>query len=340
MTALDAHICYILCFPDAVEQSAQPPEQIRGLKDAPYFQPVEVSVRALEQVEVQVRGVNVWVSKQRYDDQVQVVECKFPLADVLDPSAIQRREAIEEELLSLLVPAPYVKSGLYEEYVVLMISSVSEVDAFVEANARRLAHFIRTQREPLDDAEVQDILISRARYSRDDLTIVDWDGAILFAPQADFQSDIELLKIGNYQLLRYRAMDQKLSQSLREVAEQFRHNPRRALRPIPTRKRIQRIVQHRLELMLDFEQTDQNLLLIGDWYTAKLYEIIREELYLDHWKEAVRAKLDNLESVIATIQENFSLSWSGLMEQIQLIGWIILLIGYFVLFFMDAGLVK
>ena len=47
------------------------------------------------------------------------------------------------------------------------------------------------------------------------------------------------------------------------------------------RKRVQRIVQLRLELMLDFEHTDQNLLLIGDWYTAKLYEAIRSELYLD-----------------------------------------------------------
>ncbi len=340
MLALDAYICYILCFPDAVEKSSEPLEPIRGLKDAPYFQPVEVAVRMLEQAEVQVRGVAVSVSKQRYDDQIQVIECKFPLADVLDPSAIQRREAIEEELVSLLIPAPYRESGLYEEYIVLMINSVNDVDAFVEANARRLAHFIRTQREPLDDAEVQDILISRVHYSRNDLTIVDWDGAIILAPQADFQSDIELLKIGNYQLLRYRVLDQKLSDSLRNIAEQFRHNPRRALRPIPARRQIQRIVQHRLELMLDFDRTDQNLLLIGDWYTAKLYEIIREELYLDHWKEAVRAKLDNLENIIATIQENFSLSWSGLMSQVELVGWIILLIGYFVLFFIDAGWVK
>lgn len=340
MSTLDAHICYILCFPDAVEKSTEPPEPIRGLKDAPYFQPVEVSVRTLEQAEVQVRGVKVSVSRQRYDDQVQVIECRFPLSDVLHPSAIQRREAVEDELVSLLIPQPYRTNGLYEEYIVLMIASISETDAFVETNARRLAHFIRTQREPLDDAEVQDILVSRVRYSRNDLTIVDWDGAIILAPEGDFQSDIELLKIGNYQLLRYRMLDQKLGDSLRDIAEQFRHNPRRALRPIPARSRIQRIVQHRLELMLDFEQTDQNLLLIGDWYTAKLYEIIREEFYLDHWKEAVRAKLDNLESVIATIQENFSLSWSSLMGQVELIGWIILLIGYFVLFFMDAGLVK
>lgn len=340
MNALDAYVCYILCFPDAVERSGEPLEQIRGLKDAPYFQPVEVAVRMLEQAEVQVRDVPVSVSKQRYDDQVQVIECKFPLANVLAPSAIPRREAIEEELLSLLIPAPYRESGLYEEYIVLMINSVNDVNAFVEANGRRLAHFIRTQREPLDDAEVQDILISRVHYSRNDLTIVDWDGAIIFAPEGDFQSDIELLKIGNYQLLRYRALDQKLSDSLRNIAEQFRHNPRRALRPISARRQIQRIVQHRLELMLDFDRTDQNLLLIGDWYTAKLYEIIREELYLDHWKDAVRAKLDNLENIIATIQENFSLSWSGLMSQVELVGWIILLIGYFVLFFIDAGWVK
>jgi hypothetical protein len=96
-------------------------------------------------------------------------------------------------------------------------------------------------------------------------------------------------------------------------------------------------VQLRLELMLDFEHTDQNLLMIGDWYTSKLYEVIRSELYLDTWKETVHTKLDNMESVIETIQENFSLSWSALMDMIQLVGWVILLIGYFVLFFFDVG---
>jgi hypothetical protein len=47
-----------------------------------------------------------------------------------------------------------------------------------------------------------------------------------------------------------------------------------------------------------------------------------------------------MEEIIKTIQENFSLSWYALMDLIQLVGWIILLIGYFVLFFIDVGLVK
>ena len=340
MTTLDAQVSYLLCFPDPVEKSGDPPEHIRGLKDAPYFQPVDIAVRTLEQANMSAGGESVFVTRQRYDDFIQVIEARFHLRDVLDPDTIQKRENIENSLLQALVPQKYIENGLFEEYVVLQINSVNNADSFVEKNQRHLAQFLRTQREALDESEIEEILISRVRYSRHDLTIVDWDGAILIAPDGDFQSDIELLKVGNYQVLRYRMLDRQIENSLRDIAKDFREMHRRSLRPGPTRRKVQRIVQLRLELMLDFEHTDQNLLLIGDWYTAKLYEAIRNELYLDNWKDAVHAKLDNLENIVSTIQENFSLSWSGLMSSLELTGWIILLIGYFVLFFIDAGWVK
>ncbi len=132
-------------------------------------------------------------------------------------------------------------------------------------------------------------------------------------------------------------LDENVEASLRAISDQFRADPGRSLRPGPGRGQIRRIVQHRLELMLDFEHTDQNLLLIGDWYTAQLYHAIQEEFYLKEWKEAVRAKLDNLQDLIQTIQENFSLSWQSLMETVQITGWLILLIGYFILFFLESS---
>lgn len=340
MSTLNAQVCYLLCFPDRVEKNPEPPEQIRGLKDAPYFQPVDISVRSLGQTELIAGGERVSISRHRYDDFIQVVECHFLLEDVLNPAAIQKREAIENDLQKVLISSKLLADGLFEEYVILQINSISTTDAFVEKHQRKLAQFLRTQREALDEIEIEEILSSRVRYSRNDLTIVDWGGAIIISPDGDFQSDIELLKVGNYQVLRYRIIDRNVENSLRDIAEQFREMPRRTLRPGPTRRRVQRIVQLRLELMLDFEHTDQNLLLIGDWYTAKLYGAIRNELYLDNWKDVVHAKLDNLESIIGTIQENFSLSWSGLMSSLELTGWIILLIGYFVLFFFDAGWLK
>ncbi len=210
-------------------------------------------------------------------------------------------------------------------------------DRFVDKNAAALARFIRAQRETFDERDIQDILSSRIRYSNAEMTLVDWQAAVIFAPEGDFQSDIELLKIGNYQLLRYRMLDENVEASLRTISEQFRAGPSHAVRSGPSRGQIRRIVQHRLELMLDFEHTEQNLLLIGDWYTAQLYHAIQEEFYLKEWKEAVRTKLDNLEDLIQTIQENFTLSWQSLMETVQITGWLILLVGYFILFFLESS---
>jgi hypothetical protein len=158
MSVLDAQICYLLCFPDPVENSSEPPEQIHGLKDAPYFQPVDISVRTLGQAEVRAGGEAVALSRQRYDDRIQVVECRFPISDVLNQASIQKRENIESDLLKQLIPSGHLESGLFEEYIVLMVSTVSTADVFVEGNARRLAHFLRTQREELDEAEIEEIL--------------------------------------------------------------------------------------------------------------------------------------------------------------------------------------
>ncbi len=92
--------------------------------------------------------------------------------------------------------------------------------------------------------------------------------------------------------------------------------------------------------MLDFERAEQSLLLIGDWYTAKLYESIHNEFYLKDWKESVRAKLDNLENIVTTIQNNFALSFETLMDRLQMLGWVLLLIGYLYLYLLDAGWIK
>ncbi|MBI2758107.1 MAG: hypothetical protein HYX49_05465 [Chloroflexi bacterium] len=337
----NTEISYLLAFPDPAEKASEPLQQISGLKDAPYFQPVDIRVRTLGQVEVQAAGVQVSVLRQRYDDRIQMLDCRFKLPNAVSLQAIQQREIIEKTLREIYLPAEYLTSGMFEEYIVLLLVGAQPTpDKFIERNAAALARFMRSQREVFDPREIEDILISRVRYSNMELTLVDWDGAVIITPSGDFQSDIELLKIGNYQLLRYRMLDNDMEASLRMIRERFRRNPRNAIQIGPSRAEMRRIIQHRLELMLDFEHTEQNLLLIGDWYTAQLYHVIRDEFYLEDWKQAVKNKLDDLQSVIETIRENFSLSWQSLMESIQIAGWLILLVGYFVLYFIDIGWFK
>ena len=90
--------------------------------------------------------------------------------------------------------------------------------------------------------------------------------------------------------------------------------------------------------MLNFERAEQSLLFIGDWYTTKLYETIHDEFYLKDWKESIKTKLDSIENIVQTIQENFALSFETLMDRLQMLGWVLLLLGYLYLYALDAGL--
>ena len=288
-----AELCYLLAVPDDVEETSQPKEHIRGLKDAPYFQPVDIDVRTLGQAEVQAGGAQVSVLRQRYDDYVQVVDCRFQMDDPLSLPSIQQREIIERNLQERFLPIEIQKSGSFEEYTILLFTRIRTTpEKFVDANAAQIGRFIRSQREVLDQPELEQILSSRIRFSTRDLTLIDWEGAIIITANGDFQSDIELLKVGNYQLLRYRMLDQVVEKMLDDINEEFIINRKR---PRVTRKALRDIVEHKIEVMLDFERTEQNLLLIGDWYTAKLYNTIRDEFYLEEWKNAIRTKLDNLQ---------------------------------------------
>ena len=334
-------LTYLLAFPDPANGQTPSPEPIHGLKNAPYFQPVDIALNTLAEETFEIQGKRIAILRQRYDGQVQVIEFHFEQDDPFAASALQELQQLENTLQARFVPAQFRENGLFEEYIILLVQKVRPApEKWINSHARSLAKFLRSQREVFDRTEIDEILSSRVRYSKQDLTLVDWEGAVIVAPDGDFQSDIVLLKIGNYQLLRYRMLDQSVEAMLDRISEDFLQNRNRPLRPGPTRRDIRRIIQHRLEVMLDFEHTEQNLLLIGDWYTAKLYATIRRELYLEEWKSAVRDKLDNLEGLIKTIQENFSLTWSGLLERVELAGWIILLIGYFILFFMESGIFK
>jgi hypothetical protein len=332
-------ICYLLAFPDSDDGNAPPPEQFKGLvKDAPYFQPTDIDLVTLGEETIVIEGYAVSAVRQRFDDRVQMVECHFDLLDPFASSVLKDRTKIQSALQSRYIPEAVRQSGLYEEYSILLVQNAKpSPDKWLEKNAVALATFIRSQKDTLDKAEIDEILMSRTHYSSKEVTVVDWEGAIIIAPNADYQSDIALLKIGNYQLIRYRMLDKSIEFMLDKISETFFQNKKR---PRPTRGMIRQIAEHKLEMMLSFERAEQNMLLIGDWYTADLYEAIHDQFYLKDWKENVKSKLDSLESIVQTIKDNFSLSLESVWARVEMFAWMLMLIGYLYLTFVDLGLIK
>ncbi|GJQ52692.1 MAG: hypothetical protein HKUEN02_15390 [Anaerolineaceae bacterium] len=330
-------ICYLIVFPDSETRLAPIKEPIKGLKDAPYFQPVDIDLVPLGEEVFLFEGYSINIMRHRYDDYAQMIECRYQISDPFALPVLQTRASVQSALQKRYVPQEHLQSGMYEEYSILLTQDAPPTpDEWIEKNALGLANFIRSQRDRFDSAEIDEILSSRMRYSAEELTLVDWEGALIVAPNADYRSDIVLLKIGNYQLLRYRMLDQSIEDLLDKINDSFFRNRRR---PRATRGLIRQIAEHKLEVMLDFERVEQNILLIGDWYTAKLYAAIQSELYLDEWKDNVRAKLDNLESIMQTIRDNLAISWENLLDQLQLVLWLAMLFGYLYLYLLDAGFI-
>lgn len=329
---VDAFVTYLLVSPSGGTKLPHAPERIQRLKDAPYFEAVDIDIRTIAQQTLIVESVDVTLRRQVYDERIAIDECGYTLRDVLSADALSLRSRVHNALAQQLAAA----SDLIEEYTVLSIRDIEGApDEFLDRHGQSLARFIRSQREVFDPRQIDEILASRVRYSERDLTLVDWEGAVVIALDGDFQSDIELLKIGNYQLLRYRLIEQAIERNLQAVGRNLSEGARPSLLPNRAKRVLREALAQRLALMLDFEKIDQSLLLIGDWYTAKLYHAIYDEFYLDEWKAAIRAKLESLESITQIVQENFTFSWSRFLELLQIAGWLVLLIGYFVLFFLD-----
>jgi hypothetical protein len=288
---------------------------------------------------VQLEGVHISLQPQIYDETIYAVDCRFPIPDFMDTKAIELVNRIKIGLTEMLVPHAVRNTEMWEEHTILLLENIyRSPDEFVNNNGQILARFLRAQSDIFTEEEEASILSSRLHYSQRDLTIVDWSGSLMLSPEEDYQSEIEVLKIGTYQLLRYRMLDKRIDDRLQYIRSLFNNSSsrRRDWFGLNSRQTLKHIINERLTLLLDFERVDQELLMIGDWYTAQLYRVIIDEFYLAEWKENVRTKLENMVSIVQAVQDNFTISWSYFLDIVQLVGWIVLLLGYFILFYFDT----
>jgi len=337
---MDLNLCYLWLTPMGPKAPAGPVQPVPTPKDAPYFFDVDIEFRAAGERQLDINGLPVRVTLQVLDGLILLAECRYTLPDGLSEPAVARKRAMNAGLRERLQTETGSPVGLFEGYtVVLMRQAPPTPDEFVDEHAVALASLLRSLTKPLDQRDAAEILAARASYSAHDLTVIDWDGALVIAEDGDYQSDIELFKIGNYQLLRLRLIDQDIDASLRALrdnVERSRPDLAGARSWLPSRNStLQAVVQQRLQLLLEFEKIDQSLLLIGDWYSARAYRLIVEQFYLADWKATVSARLNSLADIDNIVSQRLAFSWQRVLEFIQFAGWLILLVGYFVLFLVD-----
>lgn len=251
----------------------------------------------------------------------------LPLSIALSDNEVLLADSrrLVEELMNGVRPAvtrPQI-SGFYEDYVVFQVRELDAPDGarrLVEESPLLAAQVLRADDELRSDQEVKDALLCQVSYGADDLTLVDWASALVFARAADDTRAV--LEFGQVQLLELRHLDHQLDASLDRCYEALTRSAarrRRVFFPAGGLDETRAIGQLQVESAVLFEGINNSLKLLGDQYLARLYEQVAQRFHLGAWDESILRKLRTLDSIYTKIEDSRSATRLEFLEWIVII---------------------
>jgi hypothetical protein len=100
-------------------------------------------------------------------------------------------------------------------------------------------------------------------------------------------------------------------------------------------REFKELIKVRSYAVTRFDSIERDIKLIGDWYSARLYDLVTKKFYLNEWRNRLREKMDSLEDIYTIASENLGMSRLQSLELIQIGGFFILQIGWFILIILE-----
>ena len=318
--------------------SGTPVSEMREGHSAPSYIGVIPMPELIETFKQNISGADISFRVKGYAPNIIIVEGTRDVVDIFGEQVID----IKKQMLTASgdVLARYdAYKGFEEEYGVFCVAQYKKQpeDEF-RSRFPRIAGLIKSEKEPLDEREIHRTMESSIKYGKDDLLIADWDGAFVFNQSGRFDEAIGLCELINVQLLRYRILDFELDRRLRKLIRLLNSGHVRKFgifRAKELKEAIREIIQTRSRSLIEFEDVERNVKLIGDWYSAKVFAMLEKKFHLEEWRRHVKEKFEALGDVYAMASENFSLSFSKRMDIVLIFGWLSLVAGSLKIFVFD-----
>src|SRR6266516_1482068 len=208
-------------------------------------------------------------------------------------------------LLAAIAPA-VTRPGLtdfVETYVIFEIGAFTPPcapAALYTTYGQEVARILRSERATLSDQEVDDAVGHRISFGSEDVTVIDWDAALI--ADRDAEDVRAVLEFANVELLEMRYLDQQLDDALDESYDTLSRRYGLWL-PGATRADLRRIGQLQVDNAVLFEGVNNALKLLGDQYLARVYRLVSERFHLAEWDASILRKLQTLESIYQKLSD-------------------------------------
>lgn len=233
------------------------------------------------------------------------------------PLERQARAALDALLGEIAAALDEPHPILVEDYFVFEVDRFSEeVDAarLTGELAPDLAQLLLSEDRPLIAGEQSEALRVALSYFRDDLTVVQWDAALIYDRPEGAEAILDILEFANSQLVEFRTYDARLDEELNAI---YALEPGRRLRRFVRREAAERADRVRYLLVDTLELTDRTsnaLKIVGDAYYARLYRAVAGRLGLGDWQHLIDAKLRSVSEIYRVLQDQAQYARSEALE--------------------------
>jgi hypothetical protein len=320
--------------------SAKQRDTLKHTHRAPrYFEYRPAPVRVTQRIEPLPLGTcqsSTTVDLVLYDFGAVLVVYSIPLAgplggllalsEALDdntPLLADSRKRTEELCAAIrsAVAKPEI-SQVVEDYAIFHIEAFTApytADLLCNGYAQAIAQILRAERQVLSEHEVREVLSYRMSYGTEDVTIIDWNAALMCDREGE---DVRtVLEFANVELLEMRYLDQLLDDAL---DKSYRTLSTRRWRPLSAfgtyRTDLQWVAQLQVDSAVLFEGVNNVLKLLGDQYLARVYRLISQRVHLAEWDASILRKLDTLESIYEKMSDQ------GKAYRMEILEWIIIIL--------------
>lgn len=163
--------------------------------------------------------------------------------------------------------------------------------------------------ELLSSQEAEESTSLYLSYYEDDLTVVDWDAALVVDNPGEFEETLYILELANLQLAELEAYDRLLDSAI--------ESSYRDLSGQGGRRRSQ-IMRELRELKIDLARFNDELSNItkffGDWHLARIYQAVSHRFHLADWHRVLDGKLKTLDELYHFLNADRTNRWMLVLE--------------------------
>ncbi|MFG0329149.1 MAG: hypothetical protein ACF8PN_04550 [Phycisphaerales bacterium] len=180
------------------------------------------------------------------------------------------------------------------------------------ASQRRSIAALLTQEpkgETLSDQEVMQSTSRAHSYYGYDLTVIDWDAALVVDRAAGFEPTLHVMELANVQLAEIETYDRMLDEQLHHAYHDLEKRNLKANREVSGAIRELRIDMAR------FSDELSNLTkFFGDWHLARIYESLVERFHIADWQRTIDRKLRTVDDLYGILKQDQMNRWMVILE--------------------------